>query len=341
MQKLLFTPILFVAFLVACNNGSTDKNEVNIYTHRHYDSDQKIYDAFTEKTGIKVNVLKAKADELMVRITQEGERSPADILFTVDAGNLEKAKASNLLQPIESEVLSNNIPAHLRDTENMWFAQTIRARVIIVDSAFQFLDSLKNYEDLAKPLFKDKVVMRSSSNVYNQSLMASLVAHLGEEAAFNWAKNVVGNMAREPKGSDRDQVKSIASKQGEISLVNTYYLGQMANSENDEEINAVKAVKIIFPNQENRGTHINVSGAGVAKYAPNKENAIKLLEFLSEVEAQEILSTSNYESPVNAKVIPASSFISLENIKTDNISLSVLGKNNATAVKLFDEAQWK
>lgn len=342
VKGLLFSLALLV--LAACGsteNKKNNENVVNVYTHRHYDSDKELFSKFTQLTGIEVNVLKATADELMVRIQQEGERSPADLLFTVDAGNLEKAKSLNLFQAIESELLFANIPQHLRDEENFWFAQTMRARVIIAAKDFEQKEELRNYEDLADPKFKDQVVMRSSSNVYNQSLMASLVAHNGEDAALLWAEGVVGNMARAPKGGDRDQVKDIASGKGKISLVNTYYLGQMLFTGSAEEVEAVKAVQVIFPNQEGRGIHINVSGAGVAKHAPNKENAIKLLEFLSEQEAQQILATSNFEYPVNPAVEEVSSGYSLKGISIDTLSVSVLGKNNAVAVTLFDKAGWK
>jgi iron(III) transport system substrate-binding protein len=341
-KKFSFFAIIAILFSSCAGEGSTEeKNEVNVYTHRHYDSDKQLFELFTEQTGIKVNVLKASADELMVRMRQEGENSPADILFTVDAGNLVKAQFNDLLQPVKNEVILNNVPEHLRDEQLHWFGLTKRARVIVVDKNYPLKDSIKNYEDLANRIHQGSVIMRSSSNVYNQSLLASLIAHNGEDAGISWVKNVMVNMAREPKGSDRDQIKNIASGQGSISVVNTYYLGQMENSENGEEREALQQIEVIYPNQSGRGMHVNISGVGVAKHAPNFENAVKLIEFLTEVEAQSILAKSNYEYPVNSNVEFDGGSFPIGKFVQDSLPVYILGKYNELAVKQFDMVGWK
>ncbi len=321
--------------------ATVEEQEVNVYTHRHYDADQQLFDKFTETTGIKVNVVKAKADELMVRLETEGENSPADLLVTVDAGRLVQAKEKGVLQSIHSDVLEQNIPENLRDEDGYWYGQTIRARIVVYAKDRVTPEMLTTYEDLTNPQWKGKLLTRSSENIYNQSLMASLIVHHGEERAKAWAEEVVANMARAPKGNDRDQVKAIAAGQGDIAIVNTYYIGKLLNSDDEAEVAAGEGVGIFFPNQNDRGAHINISGAGVTKYAPNKENAIKLLEFLSGNDAQRVFAEANYEYPVKPGVEYSSLLQSWGEFKADSISLSLLGINNSAAVKLFDEAGWK
>ena len=335
---------------VACKNDKKENTnteekaktqEVNVYTHRHYPADQELFAAFEKKTGIKVNVVNAKADELILKMTQEGEQSPADVLITVDAGRLVRAKDKNLLQSVASEKLDKIIPSNMRDEDNQWFALTKRARVIVYAKDRVQPEQLSTYENLAADTWKNKILIRSSGNIYNQSLMASIIEHNGEEVAKTWAEQVVGNMARSPQGNDRDQVKAIVAGEGDVGVVNTYYIGKLLNSKNPEEVKAGNGVGIFFPNQEDRGTHINISGAGVAKYAPNKENAIKFIEFLASKEAQEVFAKANYEYPVNAEVQPSELLQSWGTFKEDNIALSILGKNNKKAVIVFDEAGWK
>ncbi|MEO1053501.1 MAG: Fe(3+) ABC transporter substrate-binding protein [Bacteroidota bacterium] len=315
--------------------------EVNIYSHRHYDSDKELFKLFTEKTGIKVNVIKASADELMNKMEVEGENSPADVLLTVDAGRLYRAKAKDLLKPVSSETLEANIPAQFRDSDNKWFGLTYRARIIVYDKKKVTPDDLTTYEDLTTEKWNGKVLIRSSGNIYNQSLLASIIENSGRDAAKAWAAGVVGNMAREPKGNDRDQVKAIVEGLGEVAVVNTYYIGLLLNSENAEEVKAGEAVGIFFPNQDDRGAHVNVSGAGVAKYAPNEANAVKFLEFLSSEEAQKVFASVNYEYPVNASVEPAELLKSWGEFKIDQVDLNALGANNKEAVLVFDEVGWK
>jgi len=322
-------------------NAENEKQELNVYTHRHYESDQDLFKQFEEETGIKVNVINASADELIQKMRMEGEQSPADVLITVDAGRLERAKSSDLLQAVSSDILEETIPSHLKDADNYWFGLTKRARVIAYAKDRVEESELSTYEDLASEKWNDKLLIRSSGNIYNQSLMASIMVHNGEEEAKNWATAVVENMARAPKGNDRDQVKAVVAGEGDLAVVNTYYIGKLLNSEDPEEVKAGENIALFFPNQDGRGTHINVSGAGVAKYAPNKENAIKFIEFLISEDAQKIFAHSNYEYPVNEAVEPAALLQEWGTFKEDTLNLSKLGQNNKQAVMLFDEAGWK
>ncbi|MGY6523736.1 MAG: Fe(3+) ABC transporter substrate-binding protein [Mongoliitalea sp.] len=331
---------LAAAFLIAC--GSSEKEEVvNVYTHRHYEADQQLFDMFTEATGIKVNVVSASADELIQKLELEGPNSPADVLITVDAGRLYRAQTKDLLQSVSSDVLNNNIPAKFREPAGNWFGLTYRARILAYSVDRVNPEELSTYEALTEENWKGRVLTRSSENIYNQSLLASVIAHKGSEGAAEWAAGLLGNMARAPKGSDRDQVKAVASGEGDVAIVNTYYIGIMLNDANEEERKAAEKIGIFFPNQDDRGTHINISGAGVTKYAPNKDNAIKLLEFLSSKDAQEFLANINFEYPVNPAAAFSEQLLKWGTFKADDINLSVLGENNSEAVVIFDKVGWK
>ena len=317
------------------------QQEVNVYTHRHYAPDQELFTQFEKEFGIKVNVVNASADELMLKMENEGAQSPADVLITVDAGRLQRAKEKDLLQIINSEVLTNNVPDHLRDIDGHWFGLTKRSRVIVYAKDRVTKDQLSTYEALTEDQWMGKILIRSSGNIYNQSLMASMIANLGEEVAAQWAADILKNMARSPKGSDRDQMKAVAAGLGDLAIVNTYYVGKLLTSPDSLERAVGQQMGIFFPNQEGRGTHINVSGAGVAKYAPNKANAVKFIEFLSSEAAQEIFSSSNFEYPVNPKVNASPLLQSWGAFKEDKLSLSTLGALNKSAVLLFDQVGWK
>lgn len=351
MRKYL-TAIVALSFLVSCgdkskkeDNASTQeavkKQVVNVYTHRHYEPDQNIFKMFEEKTGIQVKVINASADELIQKMKMEGKQSPADVLITVDAGRLSRAKEEGLLQSIESEILENAIPAHLQDVDNQWFGLTKRARIIAYAKDRVKPEDLSTYEDLVHEKWKGKILMRSSSNIYNQSLMASIIANDGEDVARDWAKGIVANMARSPRGSDRDQVKAVVAGEGDIAIVNSYYIGKMLNSPDDEEVRTAQQVGLFFPNQDNRGTHINISGAGVARYAPNKENAILFIEYLISEEAQKVFTEANYEYPVLESVTPVKDIKDWGDFKEDTLGLNKLGEHNKKAVLIFDEAGWK
>ena len=344
-QILLF---ICAAVILSCGgqkqtseNSSTEEQVVNLYSHRHYDADKELYVKFEENTGIKVNVVQASADELITRMETEGEDSPADLLLTVDAGRLHRAYEKGLFQPINNTTLNSNIPEKFREPGGHWFGLTFRARIIVHDKDRVDPSELSTYEGLTEPQWNGKILIRSSGNIYNQSLMASIIAANGKDGAKDWAAGVLANMARDPQGSDRDQMKSIVAGLGDVAVVNTYYLGLLLNSSDPEEVKVGEQMMVFFPNQEGRGAHINVSGAGVARYAPNKENALKLLEFLSGEEAQKVFAQVNYEYPVNPKNEPSDLLKSWGDFKSDELNLAELGKNNRDAVIIFDEVGWK
>jgi iron(III) transport system substrate-binding protein len=322
------------------NNESTPQ-VVNLYTDRHYDSDDALYNAFTQETGIKVNIIKGKSDELIERLKTEGADTEADIFITADVGRLHRAKASSLLQPVESQTLISNIPNNLRDNDNHWFGLTKRARVIVYSKERVNPSELSTYEDLANPKWKGKILVRGSDSVYNQSFIASFIEIMGEENAKKLAAGIVANMARDPKGGDRDQAKAIAAGEGDIAIMNTYYFGLMLNSSDPEEKKVAEKLAIFFPDQNGSGTHINVSGAGVVKNAKNKENAIKLLEFLSAEKAQKSFAEANYEYPVLKSIEPTELLKSWGSFKEQTISLSKLGELNEEAVMILNEVNWK
>lgn len=314
---------------------------VNLYTDRHYDTDEQLYKLFTEETGIKVNVVKGNADELIERLNREGKDTEADLLITADVGRLFRAKTEGLFQPVSSNTLTSNIPENLRDPDNQWFGLTVRARVIAYVKDRVDPSQLSTYEDLTDPKWKGKILVRSSTNIYNQSLLASFIEIYGEEWARNWAKGVLANMAREPKGGDTDQSIAAVAGEGDLAITNTYYVGRLVGSSDPEQKKIGESMGIFFPDQDRAGTHINASGIGLTKYAKNKENAIKFMEFLVSEKAQKQFAEANYEYPVNPKVEPAELLKSWGSFKTQNINLSKLGELNSKAVKIFDEVGWK
>ena len=342
MQKLL----LFLVISLLISGCKTDKKKENkdqltIYTHRHYESDQELFKQFEKETAIKLNIVNASADELIQKMSLEGKQSPADLLITVDAGRLYRAKSKGLLQPFTSPLLDSIVPDYLRDKDQQWVALTKRARVIAYAKNRVDSTELSTYDNLTSDKWKDKILVRSSSNIYNQSLLASLIANEGSEYAEKWAKGVVNNMARTPRGNDRDQVKAVANEEGDLAIVNTYYIGKLLNSDDKDEVEAGKSVEIFFPNQQTTGAHINVSGIGVAKHSSNKKKAIKFIEFLLKEEAQNVFAGSNYEYPVNPNVEPANTLKKWGDFKEDKLPLNELGQNNKEAVIIFDKAGWK
>lgn len=334
LKKLLATALVTTI-------GFSATSEVNIYSHRHYDTDKQLYKMFEKNTGIKVNIVKAKANELINRLESEGKNSPADILITSDAGRLYLAQEKGLLQTINSKILNETVPENLRQKNGYWFALTKRARVIVYNKDKVNPSQLSTYEALTSSEFKEKVLVRQSNNIYNQSLLASIISHKGEKNAKAWAKGIVSNFARDPKGSDRDQMKAVAANVGDLAIVNTYYVGKLLNSNKTSEVKVGEKMGVFFPNQNDRGTHINISGAGVAKYSKNRENAVKLLEFLVSPKAQSMFAEANYEYPVNKNVKPSALLESWGTFKEDTLDLEELGKNNAKAVKIFNEVNWK
>ncbi len=300
-----------------------------------------MYLEFENLTGIKVNVKKDKDDKLIALLQAEDSLSKADLLFTADAGRLCYAKKLNLLQPITSDSLSSNIPTYLRDSEGYWFGITKRARVI-VHSKNVSVDSLpSNYLNLSDSTWYGKVVSRSSSNIYNQSLMASIINNCGDSVSREFIQGYVRNLASVPVGNDRDQVKKIASGQGQMALVNTYYIGKMINGNDVMQQKAVKQVRVYFPNQNSTGTHVNVSGGGVTKFAKNKSNAIKLLEFLISKSAQEKFVRANFEYPIRKNVELHPTLKEWGEFREDTMSLSKLGDLNGEALKIMLKNGWK
>ncbi len=349
LVTVLSTILTITLILTACsapenvpvNTNNKDNGMVNLYTDRHYDTDQMLYDLFTSETGIKVNVVKGNSDELIERLEREGDATQADVLITADAGRLYKAMENELLQPVDSQILTSNIPQNLRDENNNWFGLTVRARVLVYSEAKTNESELSSYEDLTDSKWKGKLLVRSSSNIYNQSLLASMIAISGEEKAREWAKGIVENLAREPKGNDRDQATAVVSGEGDIAIMNTYYIGKMLTSSNPEEVKVAQNISVFFPNQETTGTHINVSGIGLTKSAKNFQNAIKLMEFLASEDAQEIFAEANFEYPVHPDVQPAELLKSWGEFKTQDINLSLLGKYNKKATEIANEVGWK
>lgn len=351
-MKLLRT-IMAVAASAAVISGCAARGEavtvptqpvekvVNLYTDRHYDSDDAIYAAFTEETGIKVNIVKGKSDELIERLKTEGEDTEADLFITADVGRLYRAQEAGLLQMTDSSVLESNIPENLREPEGYWFGLTKRARVIVYAKDRVDVSELSTYEALTDAKWKGRLLVRGSDSVYNQTLVASLIELEGSEKAKEWAEGVVANLARDPKGGDRDQAKAIAAGEGDIAIMNTYYLGLMLTSSDPEEVKVAEGLGVFFPDQDGNGTHINISGGGVVKGANNADNAVKLLEFLSGAKAQSSYAQTNFEFPVLEGAESSEFLISLGEFKAQEISLSSLGAANAEAVRILTEAGWK
>ena len=320
--------------------ASAQSNVLNLYSARHYQTDEALYTNFTKATGIKINRIEGKEDELVERIRNEGASSPADILITVDAARLEVADKLGLFQPLKSKLLDERIPANLRTPT--WASFSTRARVIVYNKAAIKREQVGTYASLADPALKGQVCMRSGSHPYNLSLGAAVIAHEGEAKAEQWARGIVANFARAPKGGDTDQIKSVAAGECGVTISNTYYLARMMRSTKADDQQAMNAVGVVWPNQQSWGTHINISGAGVLKHAPNRENAVKFLEYLASDEAQAYFAEGNNEWPVvkgQTKLNPA--LASLGSFKADTLPIGELSKTTVQAQKVFDRAGWK
>ena len=336
-----FRSLGMAAAVILVGAGGAQAQEVNIYNARHYGTDQQLWDAFTKETGIAVNVVEANHDELIQRLEAEGANSPADIFITVDAGRLALAAEKNLFESVKSPVLEADVPAHLRHPDGLWYGLAMRARVLVYDKERVNPTELSTYEDLADPKYAGKIVVRSSTNVYNLSLMGSIIAADGAEKAEAWAKGIVANMARPPEGGDTDQLKAVAAGVGDIAISNTYYLARLLASDKPEEKAIGEKLAVFFPNQRDRGTHVNISGAGVLKSAPNKDNAVKLLEFLVSPEAQRYFADISLEYPVNPTVKPHPVLANFGNFKQDTLNAATFASNSLEASKIMDRAGWK
>ena len=330
-----------VAGLALLASANVLAEEVNVYSAREEQLIKPLLDAFSKDTGIKVNLVTGDDDPLLERLKREGANSPADVLITADAGRLYRATQNGSLQAIQSAKLNQAVPANLRDPENRWFGLTYRARVIFYNKDKVKPNELSTYEALADLQWQGRVCVRSSNSIYNQSLLASMIQADGAGQAENWAKGLVNNFARAPAGGDRDQIKAVAAGQCDVALANTYYYAQMLYGKDTAQKAAASKVGLFWPNQNNRGTHINISGAGVTTAAKNKENAIKLLEYMVLDDAQRWYSSTNGEFPVKPGITASPELQSWGNFKRDPVNLSVLGKNNAQAVMLMDKAGWQ
>lgn len=330
-----------LAFTLAVPPALWAADEVNLYSARKEDLIKPLLDRFTEQTGIRVNLVTGKADELLKRLQSEGINSPADLLLTVDAGNLHRAKEAGVTQAVGSEALAAAIPAAYRDPEGHWFGLSLRSRPILYVDGKVDPSELSTYEDLADPKWKGRICIRSSDNIYNQSMVASMIAADGVEAVEGWAKGLVANLARPPKGGDRDQISAAAAGQCDIAIANTYYLAAMLTGSDPADRAAAEKLRVFWPNQDGRGTHVNVSGAALTQSAKHRDPAVRLLEFLASDASQEWYAQTNGEYPVRPGIPLSATLAAWGDYKADDINLSRLGELNAEAVRLMDRAGWK
>jgi iron(III) transport system substrate-binding protein len=338
-----YTPSPLVLAAIAVIAGScaaSAQGDLNLYSSRHYDTDERLYSDFTESTGITVNRIEGNADELIARMQAEGANSPADVLLTVDTSRLQRAKDTGVLQPIDSAVLEARIPANLQDSDNTWFGFSQRARIIFFDKN-DVTEPPMDYLSLADPKYKGLVCHRSSSNVYSQTLLASIIENHGEQAATAWAQGMVDNFAREPQGGDTDQLRALVSGECDISIANTYYFARALRTDVDGVSGDIDRIGWIFPAQEAEGAHMNLSGGGVAASAPNRDNAITFLEYLSSDQAQQYFSAGNDEFPAVEGVALSESVAKLGTFKADKVDLSAVALNLSAAQKIFNDVGWK
>jgi iron(III) transport system substrate-binding protein len=335
-----FPLLAALALAAAPARGRAADAELNLYSARHYQTDEKLYANFTEKTGIKVNRIEGKEDELLERIKNEGANSPADVFITVDAARLGQADALGLFAPVRSKVLQERIPAHLRT--GTWFAFSTRARVIVYDRAKVKAADVQTYADLANPKLRGKVCVRSGSHPYNLSLGSALVAHLGEAKTEEWARGLVANFARAPKGGDTDQIRAVGAGECQVALANSYYVARLLRSSKEEDQELMRRVGVVWPDQRGHGTHVNVSGGGVLGTAPHEDAAVKFLEYLASDEAQSYFADGNNEWPVvKTAVVKNPALEALGTFKADELDVATLSKNTALAQKIFDRAGWR
>jgi iron(III) transport system substrate-binding protein len=333
---------LWVAALAVPVGGLAQEKVLNLYSSRHYETDEALYSNFTRQTGIKINRIEGGEDPLIERIRNEGDKSPADVLITVDAGRLWRAEQMGLFQPVKSKVLESRLPSSYRHPDGLWFGFSQRARIIAYNKTEVKPGEIANYEDLANPKWKGRICTRSAGHVYNLSLMSSLVNYNGEAKTEQWAKAVAGNLARAPKGGDTDQLKAVAAGECDLAISNTYYYFRLLRSQKPDDRAVAEKIGILLPNQGNRGTHVNISGAGVLKHAPHREAAVLFLEYLASDEAQNYFANGNNEWPVVPSVKSNNAALAtVGKFKTDSLNLSVIGKNQPTAQKIADRSGFK
>ncbi len=324
----------------AAGSRAQDAGELNLYSARHYNTDQALYGNFTDLTGIKINRIDAEPDPLVERLRAEGDKSPCDVFITTDAGRIERARQMGLLQAVSSPALSA-VPAHLRDPDGTWFGFSKRARVILYNKEKVKPEEVPTYESLADAKWKGRLLTRSSGHIYNQSLTGSMLAAIGPEKTEAWARGIAANLARAPRGGDTDQIKGVAAGEADLCLANTYYYATLMRSKKAEDREIAAKVGVIFPNQADRGTHVNISGGAVAKHAPNREGALKFLAYLVSPPAQRYFADGNSEYPVVAGAELSPELKSLGAFKEDVLNARVYAQNNGEALKIMDRAGWK
>ncbi len=334
--------LLALTCVIGMNSTSAQEKVLNLYSSRHYETDEALYTQFTQQTGIKLNRIEGGEDALIERIRNEGDKSPADVLITVDAGRLWRAEQLGLFQPVKSRVLEARLPTSYRHPDGLWFGYSARARIIAYSKLRVKPGEIASYEDLANPKWKGRICTRSAGHVYNLSLISSLVSHLGEARTEEWARAVAANLARAPKGGDSDQLKSVAAGECDLAISNTYYYVRLLRSSKPDEREVAKKVGVILPNQKDRGTHVNVSGAGMLKHAPHKEAAMLFLEYLASDEAQNYFANGNNEWPVVPTVkLDNAALATLGKFKTDSLNVAAIGKNQPVAQKIADRSGFK
>jgi len=340
-RKLLLCSILAIAG-AALTPARAQEKVLNLYSSRHYQTDEALYSNFTKQTGIKLNRIEAGEDPLIERLRNEGAKSPADVLVTVDAGRLWRAEQMGLFAPVDSKVLAARLPDHMRAPNNLWFGFSARARVIVYNKGTVKPGEVQNYEDLAHPRLKGKVCTRSGGHVYNLSLMSALIEHWGEKKAEEWARGVVANFARDPKGGDTDQIRAVAAGECQVAISNSYYYVRLMKSDKPEDRSVIDKVGLIWPNQKSFGTHMNISGAGLMRHAPHKEAGLRFLEYLASDSAQTYFANGNNEWPVvRSAPLNNPALVALGDFKADTLNIAVLGKNQALAQKIFDRVGYK
>ena len=339
MTSTLRTSVLALAASAVLAPAAQAQGDLNLYSSRHYDTDERLYTDFEEMTGIRINRIEGNADELIARMQAEGANSPADVLLTVDTSRLKRAKDAGVLQSVDSDVLERRIPSYIQDADNQWFGFSQRARIIFYDKA-DVATPPTTYEDLADPQYKGMVCIRSGTNAYMQTLLAALIEHKGEDAARDWAAGVVANFARDPQGGDTDQLLGLVSGECDIVLSNTYYFARSLRTQVDG-LTGTDTVGWVFPNQDTTGAHMNLSGGGVAAHAPNRDNAVKFLEYLASDQAQQYFSAGNDEYPAVPGVGLAPSVAALGIFRPDAVNLSAVAENLPAAQRIFNEVGWK
>lgn len=334
-----FIVTLFSALILfsACSHEEV----VNVYSSRHYDTDISLYNSFTEQTGIQINLIEGSSDELIERIKNEGLNSPADIIITVDAGRLWRAKEAGILQRHESDFLKDVIPTHMQEQDGYWVGLSERVRGIVYNLDKINSDDLKGYLQLSNPEWEGKVCVRSSNNIYNQSLISSLIATYGEAETEEWATGLVRNFARTSQGGDTDQIRAVAAGLCDVALVNHYYLARIMQSDANADVEIATSVSIYFPPKEYGGTHVNISGAGIAANSPNRENALRFLEYLATAEAQLLFAVGNNEFPVLDGLELPDELLKFGNYDSDAVNVTTYGTNNPRAIRLMDRVGWR